>query len=133
MVNAAMTPEEWQAMVVKRGEYAYAAITSEGLMIVSAAGGPAYHDTAAVLPEVYHSVAALCLHGQPFGFTWEDARKHYVEGVRAEGERHAMMMMTQVRAPDDGFLARLRAVEDRMKWHKSMADRIAALLPPEVP
>lgn len=55
-----------------------------------------------------HAVAALCLYGQPFGFTREDAEilREYADEI------------------EDGFTRRGATL-------RSMADRIAALLPPE--
>lgn len=55
----------------------------------------------------WHGVAALALYGQPFGFTWE-----MVEALRHGGEWGAW------RSDDN---------EDILR---SIADRIAALLPP---
>lgn len=54
-----------------------------------------------------HALAALALHGQPFGFTWEDVDLLHEIKFRNEAE-----------ADELGLLA------------KSLADRIAALLPP---
>jgi hypothetical protein len=56
-----------------------------------------------------HAIAASLLYGQPFGFTWDD-----VDLLRE---------MTLVQAPAGSFRA---ACERR----DSLADRIAALLPP---
>lgn len=66
-----------------------------------------------------HALAARALHGQPFGFTWEDvevlriaARHEYNEARRGMGDTY------------DPLLAHgARRIE-------SIADRIAALLPP---
>lgn len=55
-------------------------------------------------PEALHAAAALCLHGQPFGFTWED-----VATLRSMSAR------------------------DILDAYDSIADRIEALLPPETP
>lgn len=59
-----------------------------------------------------HLVAALCLHGQPFGFTWED-----VEGLRSVAAYLAHMKATDGVIDADGVL--------------SIAARIEALLPPK--
>jgi hypothetical protein len=63
-----------------------------------------------------HALAALALHGQPFGFTWDDVDA--IERVVAGGELQ-------------GSLSPLSAVarqNDRLRW---LIDRIAALLPPK--
>ena len=56
-----------------------------------------------------HSTAALCLHGQPFGFTWED-----------------VAVLRDIAAPDIGT-----PLEGDARALTSLADRIEALLPPE--
>jgi hypothetical protein len=59
-------------------------------------------------------VAALALHGQPFGFTWADVDA--IRGAADEAEQEARPYpsgIPEARAPFD-----------------SLADRIAALLPP---
>lgn len=61
-------------------------------------------------PESRHATAALCLHGQPFGFTREDVIMLRAARLRLDGE------------------------EQEDAWDKSLdslADRIEALLPPE--
>jgi hypothetical protein len=60
-------------------------------------------------PEERHAIAALALHGQPFGFTWED-----VDWLRAMADW----------AEEYGVAA------DGPAWVNALADRIAALLPP---
>lgn len=56
-----------------------------------------------------HGTAALLLHGQPFGFTWED-----VDTLRYEAESEWL----GVSSPNPGDIL------------SSIADRIGALLPP---
>lgn len=60
-----------------------------------------------------HAIAAACLYGQPFGFTWEDVRI-----LRGWAETEAEFDVSLGERPCD-----------RMA---NLADRIAALLPPEV-
>lgn len=63
-----------------------------------------------ILPEHRHALAALALHGQPFGFTWED-----VDLLREEAR-------SEYAIPDGmGFTGQELL---------DLADRIAALLPP---
>lgn len=59
-----------------------------------------------------HKLAALCLYQQPFGFTREDVR------------------MVTVMAED---CERVGIYPDSTAFWRSLADRIAALLPPEAP
>lgn len=63
-----------------------------------------------------HATAAVCLHGQPFGFTWED-----VDLLR--GAADYWRPQDGDAREWDGFAARQQAMRD-------LADRIAALLPP---
>lgn len=66
----------------------------------------------------HHAVAALCLHEQPFGFTWEDVEAlhelarlyHAVYGERGNGLMRRHPLGTKA---------------------ESIASRIEALLPPE--
>lgn len=55
-----------------------------------------------------HAAAALCLHGQPFGFTWKDV--------------DALRWALEFVMPPDG--------DDRSLALRSLADRVGALLPP---
>lgn len=61
--------------------------------------------------ELRHAVAALALHGQPFGFTWDDVKTL----------RDATSANWWECDPGDADVLKVQAV----------ADRIAALLPPE--
>lgn len=62
-----------------------------------------------------HQMAALFLHGQPFGFTWAD-----VDAIRDLLAEHE----------GDSFHPLPQDERDRVR---SLADRIAALLPPREP
>ena len=64
-----------------------------------------------------HALAALCLRGQPVGFTHADVDNH-----RMMAEHLDLV----VRLNSQDAHARLTA-----EWHRSMADRIEALLAPE--
>ena len=61
-----------------------------------------------------HGVAALCLHGQPFGFTREDVE--LVRGLRGRPSEYDSS-----------------PIEDDDPALDALADRIEALLPPEAP
>jgi hypothetical protein len=65
-----------------------------------------------------HALAALALHGQPFGFTWED-----VEAVNDAAHEYRLIGI----APIDPRSAAYNAVADVLY---SLTNRIAALLPP---
>lgn len=69
--------------------------------------------------ETHGTVAAL-LFRQPFGFTWNDVDRH-----RTQAEWFREQMRAEPRWIDDH--------RDDAEWHESMADRIAALLPPKTP
>lgn len=106
-IEAALTPEEWEDCAFKDK---YADELNEPRC--SATWWPRPGVPAAMTPELdvqgygfqsggknLHALAALCLHGQPFGFTWED--------VRVLREQFHVNLL------------------------QDLADRIAALLPPE--
>lgn len=69
-------------------------------------------DTSIDRPSHRHALAAALLHGQPFGFTWDD-----VDAIRGE----AMTWENRIVTPDD---------EKPEPFLTNLADRIAALLPP---
>lgn len=66
-----------------------------------------------VLPPTRHALAALALHGQPFGYTWE-----MVDAIRECARTHDA-------EHGDGPIADAVVAQAR-----AAADRIAALLPP---
>lgn len=72
-----------------------------------------------------HALATLCLHGQPFGFTWDDVDRHREAANRDREIFHVAGLSDD---PDDDYVESEAA--QRIEWHESMADRIAALLPP---
>ena len=93
-IKPALTPEEWADFRVY----------GEPVILVNA--DPPYHT---IIPEKRHHVAAVCLHGQPFGFTRED--------VRMLGEAFEMVNQRTMTDIDE-------------TWLRSLAARIEALLPP---
>ena len=97
-VQPALTPEEWREDVPA---------TRDTMTIVH---GDVYFAGLRVHHTDRHGLAAICLYGQPFGFTREDVQ---------------MLRFLCDKAPYDEEDARLeRAL-------LSLADRIEALLPPE--
>lgn len=72
------------------------------------------------MPKNAHALAARCLHGQPFGFDWTD-----VDAIRSA-------VQDTVAAADflDANAKDTKATKARVAHLKSLADRIAALLPP---
>jgi len=70
------------------------------------------YESGECIPELRHALAALALHGQPFGFTREDVNE----------------LLLYAQGWDRGSLEE----QDEIKAHlRSVAARIAALLPPE--
>jgi hypothetical protein len=98
-IQPALSDEEWaEALAWPDGTGEYVVRSAERL---------GYHNE----PEDLHLVAALALHGQPFGFTWEDvdALRGMARAYRAEGGVLAIGLADHL----DG-----------------LADRIVALLEP---
>ena len=109
----ALTPEQWAALAV-RDEDGASALRLEGTAL--------YVDEQGYNPwggGHRHALAALALHGQPFGFTWEDHDRHQRMSLRARGRR----LVTGIEEEREALWA-------EAAWHDSMAARIAALLPP---
>lgn len=106
-VSPALTPEEWADFDGK---------TSGDIRVTHYLDdGRSGNEVAMLIPvDAKLAVAALCLHGQPFGFTWED-----VDMLREEHDAHALGCMSTLGDPPCKFLA--------------LADRIQALLPPRKP
>lgn len=71
-------------------------------------------------PETRHALAALALHGQPFGFTHEDADR--LRNILFDSTWGAFR--EEAAHLDPGNL------DAAYKWAESLADRIEALLPP---
>lgn len=98
-ISPALTPEEWAG--VQTGT-------------VGIVGTPN--------AQANHQLAALCLYGQPFGFTREDVRALQFEG-------NDLLAWAGDAETDEE--------RQRMNRHGfqllNVADRIAALLPPETP
>lgn len=106
-IKAALTAEEWSTFDVS-------GFVNQRPTMVKYIDGDVEVGNTIVPAEHLHALAALCLHGQPFGFTWED-----VEEVRS----CALGFRCGDFAGGNGepYASRLDA----------LADRIAALLPPE--
>ncbi len=119
-VKPALTPLEWAKREYVQKEHAsdtgrrmnifaalyegYASEPEEGEVLLV---GPAHGHDAGICPaEARHAVAALALHGQPFGFTREDV--HHLRVLE-----HTGIWPISVNSG-------------------SLADRIEALLPPKV-
>ena len=106
----ALTPDEWASGIVQRGHYAVT--LRDGVLTVHGVA------TSVIVPdELRHSLAALCLDGQPFGFTHED-----VEAIRREANQIGQPTYDIFIPGDD---------ERRRAALEGIAARIAALLPKE--
>lgn len=66
-------------------------------------------------PKRLHYVAALALHSQPFGFTWEDVKRLRALANDAEARHDESIELTDF---------------EEMEYWNHFADRISALLPP---
>lgn len=111
-MNPALTSEEWRNQVTRtRGG---------ALRIVVDFGPPANTVQLNDDPKMRHALAALALHGQPFGFTAKD-----VKNLRETAEES-----DEGDASNDFYLGGYQ-VTVGSEWLLNLADRIAALLPPE--
>lgn len=110
-IKPALTAEEWRAALRDRAGMAAAIQKAWGNETVR---------------ENDHALAALALIYQPFGFTRED-----VEMCRSEAEaaQYEAMKLERLAQESPGFDSSGDRAQERA-W-RSLASRIAALLPPE--
>ena len=106
-VTPALTPEEWGNLFAERGDVYINACRVHGMYMQIPEEEP---DDGLVPDDARHAIAALALYRQPFGFA-EDAAD--------------MVRLAADQIHDEWETPELRAV-----LH-AIADRIAALLPPE--
>ena len=126
LFTPALTAEEWRTAEVRReGKGTYEvdvlALSPDGrsLRLASEADGELV-----VVPESErHAVAALALHGQPFGFTHQD-----VEDETDVADYCDAMARQNEDAGQTAAAATFRALGRR---HRVRAAKIAALLPPK--
>lgn len=108
-VKPALTAEEWakdRFETAGTDSYDLSAWRESGTYHLSAA-----HCGCEISAEHYHKLAALALHGQPFGFTRED-----VAAIYRALESHELFRYT---------------MQDEADALESLAARIEAMLPPE--
>lgn len=125
-IRPALTPEEWAWGDVSWHSAEDGWPTSYSATLKD--GGVELDDECHRIPtEGRHALAALCLVGQPFGFTRAD-----VVRLRSSARmlRESLALQGSVGTwdfPQDEIASKRRHVE----WYESLADRIEALLPPE--
>ena len=115
----ALTPDEWREMEVE-AHYGHATtslnVDHKGRIFAHSAMGEACDvvilNEAVDAPRVLHATAALCLYDQPFGFN------------------SVHVALLHIVADDRD---RLSGDDERADELRHLADRIAALLPPDAP
>jgi hypothetical protein len=128
-VRPALTPEEWSGRGFNRPGVEFTAHERDGTPFrgvaygMSASGGAESMEVSDTVwhGDARHALAALALHGQPFGFTWDDVDRLRRRAADAE-------------AAHDNPESPMRgewAVYEEMLAFAGLADRIAALLPPQ--
>lgn len=113
-IKPALSREEWaegrKVVALPNGtsyERHMAGVTADGDVFVY---DPDVVESSVIAPGLRHAAAALCLHGQPYGFTREDA-----DSLRRVADQM------------------LEHAGEWYEWAHGLADRIAALLPEEEP
>lgn len=104
-IEPALTPEEW---------------VREGGLMDEIQAREGWFEASVHEPADRHRIAALALHGQPFGFTWDD-----VAGLREITSAYIGLIDQAVASP-----ASIAGEETLAQQLRALADRIAALLPP---
>lgn len=122
----ALTPEEWEELRYSRPTIEIwddPPPAGSGCVGVEDQHPDAQKGYARVEPPARHALAALALHGQSFGFTWEDVDRLREMQMDVGGE-FAHITDAEQRA--------LLEMDVRMErvWMLDLADRIADLLPP---
>lgn len=112
-IPPALTAEEWARMPDCQRDNVDAFLRRQSLVI---AWGSSPGEEWEVPAALRHALAALALHGQPYGFTAADVA---MIGSAAEAYRRGDVMGW---GPEDG--------EARARELDHLADRLAALLPP---
>ncbi len=125
-IPPALSPDSWKAFAdgygIPDGFDFNAAHTEDGMMLSLVVEEPAY-----LCGQERHALAALCLVGQPFGFTQEDvnALRHYAAWEKTAAnwcpEGYVFGTMDEINRLD-----RLAKADELL----SLAARIASLLPP---
>jgi hypothetical protein len=116
-IKPALTAEEWGG--VRRGNGRFVVLTEVVGQSVSPRGVPVLEVGirdlcySCGIPSVAHAVAAVHLHGQPFGYTWEDV---YALRWAADFATGTSLTTDYTR--------------DKASALHHLADRIASLLPP---
>lgn len=116
----ALTPAEWrtETAMIRDEE------TPQGYGFIQ--GGECFHIRTEergvfLSSEKRHALAALCLHGQPFGFTQQDVQRLREKVDHAEADQENMAL-----AEDEAQEAEAMS---EAAWLRSLASRLAALLP----
>ena len=124
-VKPALTREEWAVLETDPGGDPNADgqvfVDDERTGAICVTGGGTFYE----IPRP-HSCAALCLHGQPFGFTRED-----VADERFAAEMFAALAEVMEANPESWISLAGPGFRDRIARARDRADRIEALLPPE--
>ncbi len=129
-IEPALSAEEW-AEFLDKSRWHGDRVEGRTLFVASDCGGEPYAEDVELDA---HETAAKCLHGQPFGFTHEDVRRHREQAALLRDME--IEVESQGDQQTDGENAEfIRQQHERWireaAWHESMAERLAALLPPE--
>lgn len=138
-IQPALSPEEWKTQRIDFPELAATGGMGESIIIQRNPVGLLVSRDCVVPPSKQHALAALCLYGQPFGFTQRDVDE--MSDLAACWEEEATW------SDEAGGHSAYRAeLTNKGVWGKnaescrrraaiarSLASRIASLLPPPPP
>jgi hypothetical protein len=137
-MEPALSPEEWRGLTVKEGpDWWDGEVSADEEYLSFESPTDPQHGTSFKVRR--HAIGALALHGQPFGFTWDDVERHRAAAERAGSRwllRRDRALREQGSGNEAGFysspeaIVEADAIDEERRWHESMAERIAALLPP---
>jgi hypothetical protein len=115
MIKPALTPEEWAKLEAFTDRWRHVARLAEWLETSNAPS--LFKEVAKKAVTDPHTRAALSLLGQPFGFTHADVK---------------LLRDTALGYESGDFVSQKYGIEIGAQ-HRELADRLAALLPPQTP
>lgn len=110
-------------------EHMWLALYEDGTFALGNRAGDGFFSVENISVESRHRMAALALYGQPFGFTHEDVRD-----LRKQADALELSYaLAAAFVPPSDHQRDTPAVSAMADRFRALADRIAALLPPEAP
>jgi hypothetical protein len=132
MTKPALTPEEWaEPYSTFDDEHGIWPIVDDDGFLLSC--DDSYYSTL-LSPGERHALAALCLHGQPFGFTWDDVALLREAAGYVEACRTAIRTIQGAKRGREGYdevMDLASRIEALLPRYQALSGITAAPVPPE--